>query len=367
MDSEWVADTPAGEQQRSGGCAILTLSYGCHVWLISMPHVHAEVLATLGAPAGTSARADLVLTSPAAARCNAAFARILMDQRAALSAPERVRVVVAVYGGSLDFSVISKAYPYLTAFARIAAWRSPLLPAPEAATSTRASAKEARVAARAAKAAAAAAGAKGKARRKTKASDAAAAPDASEAVADATGAAGAPSATSPPATIVAAERAGDAGAAAAGPAEEGAMEEGVVYYVDLMTLSRAAFEGPPLQKRAKVRTPAQPVHQADGVPVTQAAEEGGATSDATDSVPTAPEAAPEAASCNGHLAAGGLTGLCQTLLGGPLNKYWQMSYWDRWPLVAGQREYAAADAWVLTPLLYMLLALLPPRRRPASS
>jgi hypothetical protein len=57
---------------------------------------------------------------------------------------------------------------------------------------------------------------------------------------------------------------------------------------------------------------------------------------------------------------GGLAGLCQRVLGCPISKYYQMSYWLRRPLLAGQAEYAALDADVL-PLLVARLGELPPR------
>lgn len=68
---------------------------------------------------------------------------------------------------------------------------------------------------------------------------------------------------------------------------------------------------------------------------------------------------------------GGLASLCGILLGAPLNKYWQMSYWLRRPLLHGQREYGALDAWVL-PLLFRRLMCLPlrndgPVRTPAKT
>jgi len=61
---------------------------------------------------------------------------------------------------------------------------------------------------------------------------------------------------------------------------------------------------------------------------------------------------------------GGLAALVQAVLGAPLSKYWQMSDWTRRPLLPGQAEYAALDAWVLPPLLMAVGRL--PRAVPAS-
>jgi ribonuclease D len=53
----------------------------------------------------------------------------------------------------------------------------------------------------------------------------------------------------------------------------------------------------------------------------------------------------------------GLAGLCGSVLGAPLHKYWQMSDWRQRPLYPGQREYAALDAFVLPRVLLRLLAI----------
>ena len=153
---------------------------------------------------------------------------------------------------------------------------------------------------------------------------------------------------------------GDAGVPPSPPSTTTAA--GPIAFIDLMRYAHRRQV--PAPQPAAALPPAPPL-----LPQAAIVAEGGGVGDAASVVAAGPAALAVASAASGggggggqsdQQGSGGLAGLCGRVLGRPLSKYWQMSFWDRRPLLGGQAEYAALDAYVL-PLLLARLAALPPR------
>jgi hypothetical protein len=359
LDCEWRSPLTAADTPR---CALLQVSCGDTVFLVDLPAIDAEVAA--------AAAASTAAAAAAAARVDAAF-RALVCPAGAGPSTGPVPVLVLTFGGITDFHMIHKSYPYISCFA-------PLLHDTSGGSTGRASPRV-------------------KPRTKRGQGRGPASPvHPSPAVAQAG---------------MGAQVRPHAGHDVTEPHGRGAHrgETTAIRSVDLIPLARAR------------RLPALPGHNGGGgaaaspaavvpvpactaAPSTSTQVDAPAASNSADAAEAAPvpvpaqsDAAPvgevenlsraakfkaaraakkAAAAAAAAGAAGGnnvaaptpgpglgsstglsLSSLCERLLGAGLDKFWQMSNWERRPLLGPQRAYAAADAWVLPRLLRELLAL----------
>ena len=354
IDCEWVSPMLPTDD---GQVAVLTVAHGDSVWLVDLPSLHTEaetghvpchdgsgdqrhtastssVLGCTAAAFESIAHEGSTATVPAPAAAsddsqadrrralNETFAQLfcspgLPPSKAPIAldgggSPPPLRCVVLVYGGVTDFSMIAGSYPYLTAFRHTTTLSG--IPVPSSF------------------------------------------PSSSAATQPAGGTVQQNLATSPSCCSS-------------------------IAYLDLMTLSRRYWAQLPVIKAGEVAPLEQPVPTHSGssgsgaptvaaadvsapLPATDESEEAAAALNGTaveaadgDTAPAADAQAEAPVRKSNEPGSGGLSGLCHRLLGRPINKYWQMSDWRRRPLLGGQREYAAIDAWVLPLLLGRLGAL----------
>lgn len=296
IDCEWVSPLLPTDDE---GVAVLTVACGHNVWLVDLPALAAEAASAADQAALNEAFHALFVT-PGLTPGKAS------EGTDAAAATTHLRALVLVYGGATDFKKVASTYPWLTAFAHTTALRD--------------------------------------------------------------------------VPVGVAMHAGASGKGAAVPAVPSPLAAGSIAFVDLMTLART---------RQLPKLPSQLAPLEQPVPTGNGAEDGdgelptlpvdagtpaddgdGGATEVPDGLPDAPAgdavgadaAAPQPRpqpQQHNDPGSGGLSGLCHRALGRPINKYYQMSAWSRRPLLEGQREYAAIDAWVL-PLLLAQLRALPP-------